>query len=78
MPAALVHTLVDQFFILIRGRRDLSLMPFLIAKQASRNDIFLCSRSSIMVSYKMLAGTLKTFGLVNSNLVFRNEFKRVF
>jgi hypothetical protein len=69
MPAALAHALMDQLFILIRRRGLFSTMPFLITKQASRNDVMLLRRSAILMSSKVFAGTLKALGLTEGNLM---------
>jgi hypothetical protein len=78
MPTALGHALVNQFFILIRRWGLFSLVTFLIAKQASCNNVILLGRSTILVSLKMLAGTLKALGLTKSNLMLGGEFMGVF
>jgi hypothetical protein len=78
MPTTLAHALVDKFLILIRMGNFFPLVPFLITKPASCDDICLCCRSPILVSFKVLAGTLKTSCLTNGNFVFRSEFKEVF
>jgi hypothetical protein len=52
-------------------------MPFLVTKQASSYDIFLCGRTSIFVCFKMFASTSKTSGLAKSNFVFGSEFKEI-
>jgi hypothetical protein len=69
MPAALVHALLDQRFILIRRGSYLSTMPLLITKQASGNDVMLLRRSAILVSLKVFAGTLKALGLTEGDLM---------
>jgi hypothetical protein len=69
MPSALSHALVDQLLILIRRRGYLSTMPLLITKQASRDDVMLLRRSAILMSLKVLAGTLKSLGLTEGNLM---------
>jgi hypothetical protein len=69
MPAALIHALVDQRFILIGRRSYLSTVPVFIAEQTSCNDVMLLGRSSIFVGLKMLAGALKVLSLGKSNLM---------
>jgi hypothetical protein len=69
MPAALVHTVVNHFFILIGRRGYFSTMPLLITKQASGNDVVLLRRSAILMSLKMFASALEALSLAKRYLV---------
>ena len=77
VPASLANSPADILLETIWRKSHLALVSAQVAGAASCNNVRLSSSAPILAGLKMLTGTLKKFGLVERDFVFRDEFTRV-